>query len=364
MGGDHEERPAERRLPTLVTLALLAAGLAAAVPSTADHHGLATVHSETVDRSGAFGASVDLAEPGGIEFVLNGYGELTSTPISLGAAFYEGDGDYIGMIAVTAHLSPDRLHVTVSPEGALATNDAASSDDVFAEGDLAALGGLELVLERTDDGSGAEAEEQPTISGFTVLHGRDAGTHQAIVWLGEAERTELEIQTDASLDGIATRAGTSHVVGDQDLDDAVVDVQAQESFLAGSIPLEGTRSLGAKAMVDAHETIDVHQELRGFWGLAERKGACTTDGCLGPTDVSRTCEAAIDVSCGPSRISWTNGTAEGHDRRIYSFLGTGQGTYRFQVDHKADAYEAGLAGAEWKENHSYLTVADVALPSG
>lgn len=363
MGGN-DDPPAGSRLAFGLTLALLAAGLATAVPSTAYHHGLATVHEESVDRPGAFGASVDLAEPGDLEFVLNGYGELTSTPISFGVAVYEGDGDYVGMIAVTAHVSPDRLYVSVSPTGAVSTEGAADEAEVFAEGDLADLGGMDAVLATADAGGGSHGDGDPTIRGFTVLHGREAGTHKAVVWMGEAVETELKVQTDAAVDAIETTAGTSHVAGDQDVDEAVLDAQAQDSFVANSLPLQGTRSLGAKAMYGASEEVHVHQELRGFWGTAERKGTCTADGCLGPSDVSRRCEAAIDVSCSPSRISWTNATAEGHDREIYSFTGTGAGSYTFQVDHKVDAYEADVAGFEWEENHSYLTVADVELPAG
>lgn len=358
----HPRRPAK---VAVVASVLLALGLASAVPSLAYHLGLGTVHEEEVEQPGAFGASVDLAEPGTLEFSLYGYGEQLSTPVSHGIALYEDDGTYVGMIAVTAHFSPDRLYVHVSPTGTVTSAGDPANTSVVADGDLAALGGVDLVLEAPDGDQGTRtAGEEATIRAFTALHGREAGAHQAVVWIGETERTELAIETDASVDAIETTAGTAHVAGDQDLDEARLDAQARDSFVAGSLPLGGTNALGAKAMVDAREEIEVDQELRGFWGVAERKGSCSPDGCLGPSNASQACARLVSIPCGPTSLSWSNGTDGQTGQEIYSFTGAGPGSYTFSVDRKIDAYEADRFGVEWEENHSYLTVADVGLPDG
>jgi hypothetical protein len=353
------ELGAQTLIVTLVTLSLVAAS----VPADAYHLDLSLAHTDTVDRSGAWGASVDLAEPGTLEFVLNGYGERTSTPVSHGFALYEADGDYVGMVAVTVHDPPNRLHVSVSPTGEVVTEAHAEDGvEVSAEGDLDRLGPVELQLAPVDGDEPTE-EDQPSIRSFTALHGRDAGTHKAIVWLGEAERTELELQTDATIDDHTFQAGTSHVAGDPDREQATLDVQAQESFVAGSIPLEGTQVLGGKAMLDGREHVDVDHELRGFWATTHSKTACSPEGCVGPHTLDRSCQQEVDRSCGLTSLSWQNGTVERSGQRIYSFTGTGPGSYTFSVDRKADAYEADVGPAEWEEDHSFLTVADAELPS-
>lgn len=355
MGGTHQPDPrASRALG--IGLLLVTVGLAAAAaPSSAYHQGLGTVHSEAVDRPGAFGTQVDLGEPGTLEFVVNGYGQTRSTPVSHGIVLYDDAGDYKGMIVVTAHRSPDRLHVAVSPAGTITSNQADGSGwEVHTDGDV---GGLSLTLTASED-EGSE----PTIRSFTALYGRTAGPHQAVVWLGEAERTELEVQTDATVDGVATRAGTTHVAGDRDMEQARLDVQAQDRFVGGSVPLEGTQALGAKAMVDARTHVDVEESLRGVWGLAERKGACAQGNCVSPSQASQACNHAVSITCGPASISWSNETSGGQAQDTYTFVDTGEGRYTFSVDRKVDAYEAGFAGAEVKQSFSYLSVADVDLP--
>lgn len=345
---------------------LVTAGLVAATaPTSAYHLGLDTVHREEVDRPGAWGASVALAEPGTLEFVLNGYGEQLSTPVSHGLALYEGDGDYVGTIAVTAHHSPNRLHVNVSPTGVL-TADAAEDEGwtVSTDGEIGARGGLDLVLETGQEAHHqAEGEDEPTIRSFTALHGRQAGTYKVVTWLGEAERTELEVQTDADVDGVETRPGRSHVAGDLDMERAVVDVQAQESFVAGSIPLEGTQVLGAKAMYEASVQAEVDEALRGFWGVHEQKGACTPEGCVGPSRVSQACVDAGLPPCGLTSVSWSSEADGASGEELYAFTGASPGTYTFTVDRKLDAYEADVGLAEFEQSHSYLTVADASLPS-
>ncbi|PSG96138.1 hypothetical protein BRD56_12215 [Thermoplasmatales archaeon SW_10_69_26] len=342
----------------------LALGLAtAAVPAGGYHLGLDAVHTEEVDRPGAFGVSVDLAEDAEsetIEYVVNGYGEKLSTPVSHGTALFDGDGTYLGMVVVTVLYSPNRVHLETSPTGEIVSEDGGRGVHVETHGDLSSAGELELVLE-TSDGS---SDEAPTMRTFTAWYGRGPGTHQVITWLGEAEGTELVVRTEANVTDLRTEAGTAHVAGDQDMERSTVNAQAQEGFVAGSVPLEDTESLGAKAMARASVEADVDRELHGAWSLFEDKGTCLAQPlCLEPTDVYDACRLAIGVDCGPASISWTNGTQEGTAQGTYIYNGADPGAYTFTVDRKADAYEVGGPGFDWQENHSFLSVGDAGLPA-
>lgn len=331
--------------------------LVVAGPASAYHLGLAEVHRETVEGAGAYGASVELAERGTLEFVLNGYGETTSTPISHGAALYDEDG-YVGMVVVTAHRSPNRVHVETSPTGVIVSPDQDRRVSVETHGEIGRSGELDLTLRTTE-----QAAEEPTIRSFVALHGAEAGMHEAIVWLGEAEETELVVRADATIEALTTQAGRAHVAGDPDMEHALVDAQFQESFVAGSIPLEEMNALGATAMVQASVDADVDRELHGVWGVSERKHACLGEpACASTTEAYDACRLALDVDCGPVSLSWSNETTGGQAQGTYVFHEDGPGSYTFTVDRKLDAYAVGGPGFTWQPNHAYLSVADVGLP--
>ncbi len=340
----------------------------AAVPTNGYHLGLPAVHQERVDRPGAFGVVADLAEAGTLELVLNAYGEKRSTPVSHGAALFDADRDYIGMIAVTAHHSPDRVNVTVGGDEPLpARGDGAPGDvEVRTDGDVSSLGGMELTTQlHTDPGETPQASDEgeaPIFRSFTALHGAPPGKVYVVVWLGAASETELVVRTDAELDRLETTAGTAYVAGDQDLD-GMLSAQAQEGFAAGSVPLEGTQSLGAKAVYQATADLPAEEGLFGFWGLSERKHACAPDaGCLSPELADQLCVDATGVHCRASSISWSNATTREAGESLYSFVDTAPGQHAFRIDHQLDAYEAAFGPATWDQTHAYLTVADASLP--
>lgn len=342
-------------------------GLAAlAAPASAYHTGKATVHREHVDRPGAFGVAATLEEPGELELVLNAYGDRGSTPVSHGVVVFDEDGDPLGMIVVGAHDPPDRIHLSTSAAEAEQAGDSREDVTVTTRGSLPDGASLELSLTYDEDGlaPAGDTDGEPTARTFARLRGLDPGTHRAIVWLGAFPTTELEVQTDATVSAVATQPGTSHVAGDPDLGDATLNAQAQNSFVGGSIPLEETSAVGAKAIVDATYALDADLALYGIWSLLEIRHACTPGlgACAAPDPAVDACRAQLHPACGLASISWASEDTRETGEDTYALWKTAPGPYTFALDHKLDAYETGLGASKWGEQFSLLSVADVTLP--
>lgn len=345
-------------------LALVAVSLLTAAPGLAYHAGLDTVHERAASPAGAYGVSVELEQPGDLEFVVNGYGEQSSAPASHGAVSYDVGGDPQGMVVIGVHDPPDRFRASTSlgAEPGTTTEDGIATTVRPAPG--AAETGDVTVTAESQPADGDEAEVTQRM--FVRMLNRETGTHQAIVWLGDFEQTDLQVQTDGEVGEVHVTTGASHVAGDSDLEEGLVDVQAQDSFVGGSIPLDGTDAVGAKAIVDASVEVDAEQGLYGIWSLYDSRGACVP----GPTCASTTqafdgCRATTGLACGLGSLSWENEHDAAAGAPAYAYWDTEPGAHTFTLDHKLDAFEADLSGpgrVSWSEQLSLLSVADVDPP--
>jgi hypothetical protein len=356
-------RPRRLRLAALAVAACLL-GATVATVGAAYHTGKETVHREAVEGAGAFGVAADLEDAGDLELVLNAYGEQRSSLPSHGVVLYDQDGDPRLMIVVTLLDPPDRLEATVEPgPGATAVRGADPGDvdvDTYAAPGVVDEVDATIHVDRDADATDGE----PTARTFLNYRGLDPGTQKAILWIGDFEATELEVQTNASLDDVRTHAGTAHVAGDADLEGGTANVQAQDSFVGGSVPLEDTSRIGTKAMLGPSYELDAEDGLYGIWTLVEQRRACgPLVDCAEARDADEACRSGTGVAaCGPGSISWRNEQAAGTGEHAYSFWKSAPGAHAFTVDHKVDAFEAGYGPATWGEQHSILSVADVRLP--
>jgi hypothetical protein len=359
------------------TLVLATPFLTLAQPARAGHLDLDTVHTETVDGSGAFGVAIETTEEGAVGATVRGAGPASSTPLSSGVVVFDEEGNWQAQIVVVAHRSPDRTIVSptpAEPEPASGPHDPGSWV-VRAEGDTSVLADVSVTftLDTAEEpGEGPVTEEEAIVTAGVTEMGTEPGTHYYGIWVGETDRSTLTLRTDAPVSDARTNPGQAHVAGDPDLEDAAANVQVQRTPADPSLLVSGLQiPLGFKVVQDASRTVEVAQEAWGVWGHVDDKEVCTPGVglrvCPDAELAFDACRLVVGLDCGTARLSWTGPAGGGDLEPRYNFPGTPPGSYTFTVDHKVDVYgptygHGSGAEAELTEHWSYLSVGDLSLP--
>lgn len=324
--------------PILTSLAILVAALA---PASAFHRDdLPVIHSEAGDGEASWALKLTSdGSPWAVDLI--GYGPASGQEISVGAFFLDANKNLLFGFAFTGHTSPDRL--VLSPAG--------------ADGDAAALpAGVTYSVDTPE----TDARCPYACVGFEGSG--VSGTNYVVVWIGAVASTVLEVRGGVRF---ASVAGDAHVIGDAEIVEGDPNVQVQET-------VPGVAGVGLKVMKDASVTIDVADQLYGFWGASDFKLACVfaVGACLWKSQVTYMCSLATGVSCDTTAISWSGASGSGSGYGVYAYSAAPAGSYTFTVDSKVDAYTVGSvyepttgAFVLVAEDYSYLTVADVALPA-
>lgn len=314
------------------------------------HSTLPAIHQEAGDGDAAWGIQVDRADTGDIVLDLEGAGPASGQEVSAGAVFFNDAGQVTFMFAFTSHLSPDRV---ILPG---AGTNGESTTPTQVSGDPA-----DLPFEVSYAAATADAAACPFFCLGLQVSDAAAGSHSFIAWLGGVESSELTIRAEGQARAI-TNAGDALVAGDTELSGGTVNAQVQQTAT--------DQSVGAKVINDASHTVDVGDQLWGFWASSDFKLACqfSLGACLWASQVVWECTQATGMDCGTAKISWDGPGGGEAGSSIYSFEGLGTGDYAFNVDQKVDAYGPSIFETttgtlvNLGESYSYLTVADVALP--
>lgn len=345
-------RHSQGPLVTVCAIALLTTTLT--LPAAGAFHSDAPLlYQDAGDGSTGWGIEVAHETTGDIAIDLHADIPVTASEVSIGGVFFD-DGQPSAMIAITSHISPERTTLTAGPLGEL------PAPTVTKRGDTT------LLDEAVEVDTAETAPDCPFIC--LALNAEDAqpGDHHFVTWAGGFSTTELFVRSTGEATATANK-GPSHVLGDAELTGGTVNAQLQRDL--------GGQTVGLKAMLDVPYHATVEGELFGFWARSTVKVACPgAGGCLTPTSAFAFCQAQAGgllpgVACNTASLGWSGpGDAGGSGGSFYDFLGEPSGDYAFTVEHKLDPYgplvfdPATQTFVWWGEDHSFLTVTDVAVP--
>lgn len=374
MVGNRSTEPAGARTALVVAaLTVTAVFVAAAAPTGAWHdEDLPRVYEETSETAGAFGVHVPVEETGDVGVALTGWAPVETSQVSGGLVVYDEDREVRLIFAFTAHGSPERTIISPSPDDL--TPSGSWSDGwwtTHAAGDASVLERLDVEVEVLPEDSDVQAQgSHPVIRMATTATDTGPGSLYRTLWVGEVDRTLLEVEADTAVGDVETVAGAAHVKGDPEIQEGQPNVQVQDSRYGATV--------GVKVMQDASIEVPAEHKLWGFWGLSDFKMACQfqAGACAWVGTAYGLC-SYIGVNCSPASVSW-DGPGDGDGLRSHVMRdggrshvleGTAPGLHTFTVDHKVDLYGPRVYDGDSGtllyvgEHHSYLTVADVSLPA-